>query len=52
MSDGGQVQTVPQDMLEKKVGHKLQVGEQFTTPTGYWKVLRIGEDTYTVERMS
>jgi len=51
MSDSGQVQTVPQDSLEKKVGRKLQVGERFATQTGYWKVLRIGDRTYTVERI-
>lgn len=45
-----QVQTVPQNMLEQKVGHKLSVDETFETKTGRWKVIAIGEKTYTVER--
>ena len=50
----GQVQTVPQVLLEKKLGKKLQLGEEFTTPVGTWKVIQIardGHDTYTLEQI-
>ena len=51
----GQRQTVPSDALEKKVGHKLNLGEVFETSTGFWKVVYIGKDgtdTYTVEMIA
>lgn len=48
----GQVQTVPQAALEAKLGRKLTLGDTFETPTGKWKVLKIGDGTYTVEKTS
>ncbi|KKN01819.1 hypothetical protein LCGC14_1124010 [marine sediment metagenome] len=44
-----QVQTVPQFLLEKKLGKKLGKDETFTTKTGTWKVIEIGVETYTLE---
>ena len=46
----GQSQTVPQAALETKLGRKLSIGDTFQTPTGNWKVLHIGDGTYTVEK--
>ena len=51
MSSEGQVQTVPQELLEKKIGRKLCLDETFETVSGYWKVLKIDEKTYTVEKL-
>jgi len=51
MSNNGQTQTVPQDALEKKVGRKLQLGDEFTTPIGTWRIIKIGDGTYTVEKI-
>ncbi len=44
-----QVQTVPQALLEKKLGKKLGNNEEFKTKLGTWKVIAIGSETYTVE---
>ncbi len=44
-----QIQTVPQILLERKLGKKLSNGETFETKTGTWKVIEVGINTYTVE---
>lgn len=44
-----QVQTVPQLLIETKLGKKLSNGETFETKTGTWKVISIGTETYTLE---
>lgn len=54
MAGGAYTQTVPQALLEKKVGRKLQLREEFTTPTGCWRVVALcgdGKDSYTVEKI-
>lgn len=53
MTDGAYTQTVPKALLEKKLGKTLQLGEEFTTPAGRWRVIALckyGNDTYTVEK--
>lgn len=55
MDSSGLVQTVPAQALEKKVGRRLNKGDEFTTATGRWRVIWIakdGTDTYTVEKIS
>lgn len=45
----GQRQYVLCSTLEAKVGKKLSIGEQFTLPTGTWKVVSIDDTRYFVE---
>ncbi len=57
MSTSGQTQTVPRDILEKKVGRKLSLKDTFTTKTGTWKVVdsnvsESGMDILVVEKIS
>ena len=47
MNTSGQIQTVPRDALECKLGHKLALGDRFKTTTGTWKVIDIGVDDAT-----
>jgi hypothetical protein len=49
----GQVQTVPQYALEKKLGRDTPLGlnEEFKTAIGIWRVIHIGDGTYTVEQI-
>jgi len=46
-----QIQIVPQILLETKLGKKLSLNDSFVTKTGTWKVIRIGVETYTVEKI-
>jgi hypothetical protein len=51
---GDQEQTVAAEVLDKKVGRKLRLGEIFETPSGKWKVVdtdRGGIDSYTVRKL-
>ena len=56
MFPSGQIQTVPRDILEKKVGKKLSLKDTFTTKTGTWQVIDVtvgegGEDILVVEKI-
>ena len=54
MNFGGQEQTVPQEILHKKLGRKLIKNDEFETPVGRWRVVAIckdGNDTYTIEKI-
>ena len=56
MSTSGQTQTVPRDILEKKVGRKLSLKDTFTTKTGTWQVIDVnvaenGTDILVVEKI-
>jgi|GEM_PF-5632644 len=50
----GQVQVVPWEVLEQRLGRKLVKDEVFETKTGKWKVLetyRPDLDAYTIEKV-
>lgn len=51
----GEIQSVPQQALEKKLGRKLSKGDTFITKVGTWKVIdmyRYDKETYTVEKIA
>lgn len=48
MQTFGVVQALPYDVLEKKLGRRLSVGDTFETKTGTWKVVSVGESVYKI----
>ena len=51
MLGDSQVQTVPRFLLETKLNRKLVLHEMFTTDTGSWEVVRVLNETYTVQKL-